>query len=287
MEQQVITAFSLTLFAGLATVIGSAFAYFVRKSDGTFFSLSMGFSAGMMIYLSFVEILPEAVEALNRSYGGHAGEKVALVAFFAGMLLIMFIDVFVPDYENPHHIVDEGAKGCGCNDKGKHVVALKGKGSGGEDCCIRNNKLMRLGVFSALAIAIHNFPEGIATFIAALEDTQVGIKIAIAIAIHNIPEGIAISIPIYCATKSRRKAFWYSFLSGMSEPLGALLGYLILRPYISETLMGVMLAAVSGIMVFISLDGLIPAAHKYGKSHVTVYGIVTGMAVIAYSILLF
>lgn len=267
MEQNVLFAFSLTMLAGFSTVIGSAFAYFVKKSDGTFFSLSMGFSAGMMIYISFMEMLPEAIEAIEHNTAGTLGESIGLMAFFIGMLLIMVIDAAVPNYENPHHMVDDDAEDNSSDDS--------------------KNKLMRLGVFSAVAIAIHNFPEGLASFVAALGNPDLGYKIAVAIAIHNIPEGIAVSIPIYAATKSRSKAFWYSFFSGVSEPLGALIGYLILRPFLSDSLMGIMLAGVAGVMVFISVDGLIPAAHKYGKSHVTVYGIILGMAVMAGSLLMF
>jgi ZIP family zinc transporter len=272
MEQNVALAFGLTVLAGLATVVGSGFAYFVRKSDGTFFSIAMGFSAGMMIYISFMEILPEASHSISSFSEAATGETIAIVAFFLGMLLVMGIDAAVPNYENPHHIVDDAERAGGCNHP---------------QCPRREESLMRLGIFSAIAIAIHNFPEGMATFISALENPKVGLQIASAIAIHNIPEGIAVSIPIYAATKSKRKAFWYSFFSGISEPLGAIIGYLVLRPFISESLMGILLAGIAGVMVFISVDGLIPAAHKYGKAHVTVYGIILGMAVMAGSLLMF
>ena len=146
---------------------------------------------------------------------------------------------------------------------------------------------MRMGLFTALAIAIHNFPEGLATFAAALADPALGISTAIAIAIHNIPEGISVSVPIYYATGDRKKAFVYSFASGLSEPVGALLGYFVLRAYFSDTVFGVLFAGVGGIMVFISLDELLPTAKEYGEGHVAIYGLIAGMALMALSLLLF
>ncbi|MCG8411206.1 MAG: zinc transporter ZupT, partial [Bacteroidales bacterium] len=151
----------------------------------------------------------------------------------------------------------------------------------------KKSKLMKMGIFTALAIAIHNFPEGLATFTAALTDPSLGVAIAVAIAIHNIPEGIAVSVPIYYATKNKKKAFWYSFLSGLAEPVGALIGYLILMPFLTPTIFGVLFAGVAGIMVFISIDELLPAAREYGEHHLSIYGLVAGMAVMGISLLLF
>jgi ZIP family zinc transporter len=142
-------------------------------------------------------------------------------------------------------------------------------------------------LFTALAIGIHNFPEGLATFTAALTDPGIGIAIAVAIAIHNIPEGIAVSIPIYYATGNRKKAFLLSFLSGLAEPVGALVGYLILMPFLSPVVFGVLFAAVAGIMVFISLDELLPSAREYGEHHLSIYGLIAGMLVMAISLLMF
>lgn len=147
-------------------------------------------------------------------------------------------------------------------------------------------KLMRLGMFTALAIAIHNFPEGLATFTSAIRDPALGIAITVAIAIHNIPEGIAVSVPVYYATGSRKKAFALSFLSGLSEPVGAIIGYLILYPFFNDVIYGVLFAAVAGIMVFISLDELLPTAREYGEAHLSIYGMVAGMMVMAISLLL-
>lgn len=258
----VIYAFLLTLFAGLSTGIGSALAFFTKRTNTKFLSLSLGFSAGVMIYVSFVEIFFKAKESLSLALGSQKGGWVTVIAFFGGMLLIALIDKLIPSFENPHEI--------------KKVEDMEKKDS--------NPKLMRMGVFTALAIGIHNFPEGLATFTAALKDLELGIAIAVAIAIHNIPEGIAVSIPIYYATGSKKKAFTLSFLSGLAEPVGALVGYLILMPFMSDTVFGILFASVAGIMVFISLDELLPAAREYGEHHLSIYGLVGGMAVMAISL---
>lgn len=263
----VLPAFALTLFAGLSTGIGSAMAFFANRTNTKFLSISLGFSAGVMIYVSFVEIFAKARMVMSDSYGDFQGMWYTVMAFFGGMLLIALIDKLIPSNENPHevHSVEDMKDG-------KH---LKGR------------KLMRMGTMTALAIGIHNFPEGLATFTAAIQDPALGVAIAVAIAIHNIPEGIAVSVPIYYATGSRRKAFRLSFLSGLSEPVGALVGYLILMPFMSPLVFGVVFAGVAGIMVFISLDELLPAAREYGEHHLSIYGLVVGMAVMAVSLVLF
>ena len=267
MEGDVLLAFGLTLLAGLSTGIGSAMAIFSRHTSRGFLSASLGLSAGVMIYVSFVEIFAKAREVLGDAYGSSRGGWIATAAFFGGIVLIAVIDRLVPSWENPH--------------EARRVGAIGGEEDRGVD-----RRLMRMGLMAAVAIAVHNFPEGIAAFTAALADPAIGVSIAVAIAIHNIPEGIAVSVPVYHATGSRKKAFWLSFLSGLSEPLGALLGYLVLRPFLSETMFGVLFAAVAGIMVFISLDELFPTAREYGKGHLAIYGLVVGMGVMALSLLL-
>lgn len=261
----VLFAFLITLFAGLSTGIGSAIAFFAKTTNTKFLSLSLGFSAGVMIYVSMIEIFPKAQEGLVEALGPNLGSWVNVVSFFAGMLLIAIIDKFIPKAENPHEL---------------HSVEDV------EDETLKKDNLMRMGLFTALAIAIHNFPEGLATFVVALQEPNLAIPIAIAIALHNIPEGIAVSVPIYYATGSKRKAFLYSFLSGLAEPLGAIIGYLILMPFLNDVVLGVLFAGVAGIMVFISLDELLPASEKYGEHHLSVYGLVSGMIVMAISILL-
>lgn len=263
----VIFAFSLTLFAGLATGLGSVLALFTDRTKTKFLSVALGFSAGVMIYVSFVDIFQKAQDALVAGLGEKAGSWATVGGFFLGILFIALIDKLIPETENPHevHTVEE----------------MDGK------CEIHKENLMRMGIFTALAIAIHNFPEGIATFTSALYDPKLGASIAIAIAIHNIPEGIAVAVPVFYATGSRWKAFKLSFLSGLSEPLGALVGYLLLHRLLNETVFGFVFASVAGIMVYISLDGLLPSAREYGEHHLSIYGLIAGMAVMAVSILLF
>ena len=270
----VLFAFGLTLFAGLATGIGSALAFFTRSTNTRFLSTALGFSAGVMIYVSFVEIFVKARDELTAAQGDVVGTWITVLSFFGGIALIALIDKMVPNYENPHelHSIEE---------MDKTLAALP------DNEAHDFGKLKRMGVFTALAIGIHNFPEGLATFTAALTDPSLGIAIAAAIAIHNIPEGIAVSVPIYFATGSRKKAFKLSFLSGLSEPVGAIVGYLILMPFLSPTVFGILFAGVAGIMVFISLDELLPAAEEYGEHHLSIYGMIAGMGVMALSLLLF
>lgn len=259
-------AFALTLFAGLSTGIGSAIAFFSKKTNKTFLAFALGFSAGVMIYVSFVDIFQKAQDSLILAYGESHGTLVTVISFFCGIAVIMLIDALIPSAENPHeaHFVEEI-----------------------EDEKLPNKRLLRMGTFTALAIAIHNFPEGLATFTASLNDPGLGIAIAIAIAIHNIPEGIAVSVPIYYATGKKRKAFLLSALSGLSEPLGALLGWWLFMPFFTDATFGILFASVGGIMVFISIDELIPTAREYDSGHKSVYGFVLGMLVMASSLILF
>lgn len=265
-EGDILFAFYLTLFAGLSTGIGGIMVLLSKNFNSRFLAGSLGFSAGVMIYVSLVEILIKAKESLTSLYGETQGHWVTIASFFGGIAIIAIIDWFVPSNENPHEI-----KNVPCN--GNKVINEK--------------KLMRMGLFSALAIGIHNFPEGLATFLAALEDPTLGVSIAIAIAIHNIPEGIAVAVPIYYATKSRKKAFGHSLLSGLSEPVGALLGYFLLISFFSEATFGIVFGSVAGIMVYISLDELLPTAEEYGEHHVAIFGLIAGMAVMAVSLVLF
>lgn len=265
------TAFGLTLFAGLCTGIGSALAFLTKRTNKKFLSLALGFSAGVMIYVSMIEIFRKAQDSLILGLGEKMGSWITVVSFFGGMLFIAAIDKLIPSHENPHemHSVEEISE----SEKTAHPNAEK--------------KLLRMGIFTALAVAIHNFPEGFATLIASLQDPALGVSIAIAVAIHNIPEGIAVSIPLYYATGSHKKAFYYSFFSGLAEPAGAIIGYLILAPFMTDTLFGIVFSGVGGIMVFISLDQLLPTAREYGEHHLSIYGLVLGMLVMAVSLLLF
>lgn len=262
----VLFAFGLTLFAGLSTGIGSALAFYTKKTNEKFLSGALGFSAGVMIYVSMIEIFVKARASLEAVLGTTKGYWVTTIAFFAGIALIGIIDKLVPSFENPHELKD---------------VADMGESTK------REKELLRMGMFSALAIAIHNFPEGLATFTSALADPKLGVSIAVAIAIHNVPEGIAVSVPIFYATGDRKKAFMYSFLSGLSEPVGAILGYFLLMRYFNDAMFGIIFAGVAGIMVYISLDELLPTAEKYGEHHIAIFGLIAGMGVMALSLLMF
>lgn len=254
-------AFLLTLIAGLSTGIGSIISLLTKTTNKKFLSVSLGFSAGVMIYVSMIEIFFKAKESLVLELGEKIGYTITTVSFFLGMLFIAIIDKLIPSDENPHEIQ---------NTKDKN-----------------NKKLARMGLFTALAIAIHNFPEGLATFVSALQEPSLAIPIVVAIAIHNIPEGIAVSVPIYYATGSKKKAFMYSFLSGLSEPVGAIIGWLLLMPIMNNIVFGVIFAMVGGIMVFISFDELLPSAREYGEHHLSIYGLIFGMVVMAISLILF
>ncbi|MCC8110035.1 MAG: zinc transporter ZupT [Planctomycetes bacterium] len=293
MDDNVLIAFLFTALAGLSTGIGSAIAFFANRTNTKFLAGSLGFSAGVMIYVSFVELLAGANADLIDSLGSEAsGNWAAAFAFFAGMAFIAVIDKLVPEVENPHEVKTvEDMNDATANptvrremtsfrERVRRETRVVGDGKAA------NRRLMRTGYVTALVIAIHNFPEGLATFMSTIEDASVGFSIAIAIAIHNIPEGIAVSVPIYYATGDKKKAFTFSFLSGLTEPLGAIVGYMVLRNFMTPTLQGLVLAAVAGIMVFISLDELLPSAERYGEHHLSIYGAVFGMAVMAISLLL-
>ena len=248
----------LTVLAGLSTGIGSIIAYFIKKPKLIYLSVSLGFAAGVMIYVSFVELFPKAIYQVGEVHG--------MFAFFLGISFIGIIDLIIPQERNPHF-----------------YNRLR------EDKFIKLDKtLMRTGTFTALAIAIHNFPEGLAIFGTGIAgNLKLASVIALAIAIHNIPEGISISIPIFYASGDRKKAFLYSFFSGIAEPIGAVIGYLVLMPFLSEDSLALMLAFVAGIMVYISLDDLVPMAHRYGQSHIVIFGVILGMLFMGLSMILF
>lgn len=273
MDSNVLFAFFLTLLAGLSTGIGSLIALFAKRTNRKFLSFSLGFSAGVMIFISFVDLFPQSVSILGSSYGARMGQIYTTLAFFGGIFLIAIIDKLVPSVENPHEI-----RNIESMQVEVHPPHADGRGEG-------SRRMLRTGMMTALVIGIHNFPEGIATFMSALQEPRLGISIAIAIAIHNIPEGIAVSVPVYYATGSKRKAFKFSFLSGLAEPIGAVVGYLILAPFLTPVLLGLIFAAVAGIMVFISLDELLPAAREWGEHHISIYGLILGMIVMAIGII--
>jgi ZIP family zinc transporter len=292
-------AFGLTVFAGMATGIGSIIAFTAKRTNYRFLSVATGFSAGVMLYVSFVEIFLKGAESLAVTYGEYWGNWVNAGAFFAGVVFIGLIDTLVPAEENPHETHSEAEtaplRDEEMEEQGREEVqaAVHAARTREAEADIPHGKLMRMGLFTALAIAIHNFPEGLATFLAALEDPALGVAIAVAIALHNIPEGISVSVPIFYASGNRKKAFLYSVMSGLAEPLGAGIAYLALRLLVADPggafppqLMGILFSGVAGIMVYISLDELLPTSRAYGKGHDSLYGLFGGMIVMALSLLI-
>ncbi len=252
-------ALLLSLMAGAATCLGAAAVLCTKRKNMRFLAASLGFSAGVMLYVSMIEIFSKAKEYLTASTGDRLGYVLTAAGFFAGLALIMLIDYFIPS--------TDGDIGCS---RDRSPVTLR-----------------RIGIMTALAMAIHNFPEGLATFTSALKDPHLGVAIAVAIAIHNIPEGIAVSAPIYYSSGSKRRAFSVSLLSGITEPIGALVGYLLLRPFFTDTVFGLLFAGVAGIMSFIALEELLPMAREAEKGKTAIISAVIGMAVMAVSLLMF
>lgn len=256
----------LTFLAGFSTVIGGLLGFVIKRENLRALSFGLGFSAGVMIYVSFMEILPKATLSFGNVYNHDNSQWLTILTFFTGMLISFGLDKIIP--EDIHHdYIDVTSESCQNE--------------------VLRQKLKKTGVYVAMAIAIHNFPEGMATFLAAQNDAALGISIATAIAIHNIPEGMAITLPIYNATGSKLKAFSYTLISAMAEPLGAILAFFALRAVFNDVTFGTIFAMVAGVMVYISFDQLIPSAKIYGNGHTEILGITAGMAVMASSLVLF
>lgn len=263
-------AFLVTLGAGLATAVGAAVGLFARHTNRQFLALALGFSAGVMIYVSFVEILPKAGDYIAQGVSDMTGAVTTAGAFLAGLAGMAIMYRVIPDLEHPE-LTNPSTK-------------LPGEE---QPVLVADRMLFTAGLGVALGVTLHNFPEGMATFFLTLDDPQVGLSVALAIAIHNIPEGIAVVVPIYYATRNRSLAFGFGALSGLAEPLGAIIGYAVLQPFITDYVLGVVFAAVGGIMVYISIDSLLPAARQYGNAQLALYGMIAGMAVMAGSLVLF
>jgi len=269
-------AFFLSLLAGLSTTIGSVIAFIVKKPNPKFISFVMGFSAGVMIYISFVELLFNSIENIDYQLG--------VLFFFLGMGIMFLIDVIVSHKYEFEDSIELLVKENGSYKPHLHYGHRHRKKFNGEK---KNLKIEKTSLFIVLGVFIHNFPEGMATFIGTLAEVELGLLLTLAIALHNIPEGIAVSLPIYTYTGSKKKAFKWSFISGISEPVGALITWVILFPFITPTLLSALLAAVGGVMVYISLDELLPASRSLGKEHHSILGIITGMIIMAFSLALF
>jgi ZIP family zinc transporter len=270
--QTFLIAFTLTLIAGFSTAIGAILAFFSKKDNYKILSIGLGFSAGVMIYVSFMEIMVKSKESFMSIYGNETTAEALMFGFFLlGIGLSALIDRFVPTEVNPHEPKSDS-----------ELQVLKSN----HPNSVNISTLKRTGLFTAIAIGIHNFPEGFATFVAALDDLSLGIAIMVAIAIHNIPEGMAVSLPIYYATKDRKKAFKYAVLSGAAEPIGAVVGFFLLLPLMGDFTLAITFGVVAGIMIYISFDELLPASRIYGDQHTTILGIVMGMFVMGSSLVL-
>ena len=278
-EGNVTLALGLTLFAGLATGVGSLVVFFSRRPNMALLSFGLGLSSGVMVYVSLVELLPAASDLLGESLGETTGGWLATGCFFGGMLICALIDKLVPEPENPHEAISLEAMQS-VREKASMVDSIPAAAD-------RSASLARLGPLTALIIGLHNFPEGMATFASSLADPSLGLSIALAVAMHNVPEGVSVAVPIFFATRSRKKAVFHSFASGLAEPAGALFAYLVLMSCLNDAVVAAMLAAVGGIMVFISFDELVPTAREYGKGHTAIAGVMLGMALMAVSLLLF
>lgn len=259
----VLAALAITLGAGLATALGSLLVIFARGPNPRLLAFGLAFAGGAMVYVSLSEILNSSIASFSAAYDARTGFALATFAFLAGVVLIMLIDRLIP---NPHDSL-------ATDDPSLHAH--------------NRDYVRRVGLMTAVAITAHNFPEGLATFFANLEAPAVGLPLAFAIAIHNIPEGIAIAVPVYYATGSKPHAFVASLLSGLAEPAGALIGYGLLSSVLSEAVFGAVFGVIAGVMVFLAIDELLPAAKRYAQGHETVYGLVSGMGVLAVSLVLF
>ena len=242
-----VRALSMSFFAGMTTLLGAFIVFIIKKKNEKFITISLGFSAGVMISVSFNNLLPHAQEYLIAYSGEHIGVILTVLFLIFGVSLTYGLDRLVP-----HDIIPaEGGK--------------------------EHKNLFRVGFVSMLAITLHNFPEGIATFMSGYRDIELGISIAIAISMHNIPEGISVATPIYFATGSKRKAFRFTLISALSEPVGAVLTFLILRPFINNLMMGILFAFISGIMLYITIEELIPSSRQYGHTRVALISTFIGI----------
>lgn len=269
--ESMLFAFSLTLLAGISTAFGAFLAFFKTKDETRILSFGLGFSGGVMVYLSFVEILPKSIDFFSR-INLESAESLGILCFFVGMILAFGIDILIPKDVNPHELKNQNEVYCELDSRKSHIS--------------RNHTIKRTAIFTAIAITIHNFPEGFATFIGALDSFTFGVSIAIAVAIHNIPEGLAVSLPIYHATGDKKQALKLTLLSGLAEPLGAILGYFVLAPILGEATLAISFGIISGIMVFISIDSLLPHSKLSTKGHESVAGVFFGMGIMAISLLI-
>ena len=251
----------ITFLAGMTTVLGGCFTFFIKKDNLKSLSFVLGLSAGVMIFLGLTEILTNSNELLYKYFPNKAGWLVFL-GFFIGVLVALLIDWLIPDHIEEDLFVKQ------------------------DECISNSHRIKRAGLLTAIAISMHNFPEGLSTFFMTTQSVTLGISVALAIAIHNVPAGIAIALPIYHATGKKRLAIFYSFLSGISELIGAIIGLFLFQTFLPQFSIGLIFASVAGILVYISFDTILPLSKEYGDGHYSVFGIMSGMFVIWASLLL-
>lgn len=233
------TSFLLTFFAGFSTMIGTIPIFLKRQSEKILIA-SLGFASGVMITISMTDLLPSAFSSLLESYVFFPTFLIVAICFSIGVIFSFSVDHFLPQEK------------------------------------MQYGKLYQVGLISCLAIIMHNIPEGIITYLTSEANLHLGITLALAIALHNIPEGISISVPIYYSTGSRKKALFYTFVSGISEPFGAFLACVFLAPFVSPFVMGLLYAFIAGIMVHISIYELLPEACSYHKYKTTILSFLFG-----------
>lgn len=269
-------ALMFSTIAGLSTVIGGLVTFFIKGNSLKFLSFGLGLSAGVMLFVSLADLYPQASEMINSQLGIN-NAWLAVLCFALGMLSAILIDFFIPD-----HIQESMfTKQIDANEAHKDSTDC----AQNENAEITIGKIKRAGLLTAIVVALHNFPEGLATFSLASQDVALGLGIVFAIAIHNIPEGMAISIPVYQATHSKRKAFLYSFLSGMAEPVGGAFGFIIIKLLFPNLCIGLLFALVAGIMTYISLDTLLPLSRDYDTGHYSISGVVFGLVIMGIAII--
>ena len=277
MEKSYLIALILSTLAGLSTVLGGFVTFFIKENSLKFLSFGLGLSAGVMLFISLVDLYPESCEMIKNQMGENF-LFLSVIFFAIGILLAVLIDYFIPDHLQGQMF----SKQLGANEKHEDSTDCKED----ENAIISIGKIKKAGILTAIVVAIHNLPEGLATFFLTSENVMLGIGIVIAIAIHNIPEGMAISIPVYQATHSKRKAFLYSFLSGMAEPVGGVVGFIIIKTLFPTMCIGILFSLVAGIMTYISLDTLLPLSKDYDTGHYSISGVVLGLLIMGFTLTL-
>lgn len=251
----------ITFLAGMTTVLGGCLTFFIKKDNLRALSIGLGLSAGVMIFIGLTEVLKDSGELLVK-YFPNSYQWLVFAGFFVGVFVAVLIDWLIPKHIEEDLFI-------------KH-----------DECCPDCHKIKRAGLLTAIAISMHNFPEGLSTFIMTTQNITLGVSVALAIAMHNIPAGIAIALPIYHATGKKRLAILYSFLSGISELVGALIGLILLQTVFPQTIVGFIFASVAGILIYISFDTILPLSKEYGDGHYSIFGIISGMFIIWLSLLL-